>query len=321
MGGAGHRVQQRHAVLFEPAQPVDPALAVDARDAVVRVLVQLPPRQRAVLVLRYFEQLSEAETAEALGCSVGTVKSATARGLARLREMTAAADDSKTAAARGAIMNSDIEELAREGMRQFTADLRVSPDLVGRTFDGHRRRQRQRHVMRAGLALGAAGTVTAVTAITVAHGPVPQARPITAAALRTHLLAALDTASGNPLFAQRRPTAGSRTVPGLSPGWAEVYVRVGPAVGSDGKIYKDGAPSSRCPREPLQELRRQSRPRRAELVGTAMWVNHFKHTWSQCRSKFVLGFTLDPAVIHSELANGQSTASETPCCTERRPSS
>ena len=71
-------------------------------------------------------------------------------------------------------MNSDIEELAREGMRQFTADLRASPDLVGRTFDGHRRRQRQRHVMRAGLALGAAGTVTAVTAITVAHGPVPE---------------------------------------------------------------------------------------------------------------------------------------------------
>ena len=99
-GWRRHRVQQRHAVLFEPAQPVDPALAVDARDAVVRVLVQLPPRQRAVLVLRYFEQLSEAETAEALGCSVGTVKSATARGLARLREMTAAADDSKTAAAR-----------------------------------------------------------------------------------------------------------------------------------------------------------------------------------------------------------------------------
>jgi RNA polymerase sigma-70 factor (sigma-E family) len=94
------RVQRRHAVLFEPAPPVDPSAAVDLRDAVVRVLVRLPPRQRAVLVLRYFEQLSEAETAEALGCSVGTVKSAAARGLARLRDMTASADSAEAAAAK-----------------------------------------------------------------------------------------------------------------------------------------------------------------------------------------------------------------------------
>ena len=94
------RVRQRKAVLFEPAPPVDPATAVDLRDAVVRVLVRLPPRQRAVLVLRYFEQLSEAETAEALGCSVGTVKSATARGLVRLREMTASAERAEAAAAK-----------------------------------------------------------------------------------------------------------------------------------------------------------------------------------------------------------------------------
>jgi RNA polymerase sigma-70 factor (sigma-E family) len=93
-------VRQRKAVLFEPAPPVDPATAVDLRDAVVRVLVRLPPRQRAVLVLRYFEQLSEAETAKALGCSVGTVKSAAARGLVRLREMTAAADSAEAAAAK-----------------------------------------------------------------------------------------------------------------------------------------------------------------------------------------------------------------------------
>jgi RNA polymerase sigma-70 factor (sigma-E family) len=60
---------------------------VDLRDALVRLLQQLPPRQRAVVVLRYWEQRTEAETAALLGCSEGTVKSAAARGLRRLREL------------------------------------------------------------------------------------------------------------------------------------------------------------------------------------------------------------------------------------------
>lgn len=50
-------------------------------------LALLPPHQRAAIVLRYFEDLSEAEAAEALGCSVGTVKSSTSRGLVRLRRI------------------------------------------------------------------------------------------------------------------------------------------------------------------------------------------------------------------------------------------
>lgn len=64
----------------------DQTNAVAERDAMAAALATLPPRMRAVLVLRYGEDLSEAATATALGCSVNTVKSQTTRGLARLRD-------------------------------------------------------------------------------------------------------------------------------------------------------------------------------------------------------------------------------------------
>jgi RNA polymerase sigma-70 factor (sigma-E family) len=55
------------------------------RSALMAALGDLGPRQRAVIVLRYYEDLTEAQTAEVLGCAVGTVKSQTAKALARLR--------------------------------------------------------------------------------------------------------------------------------------------------------------------------------------------------------------------------------------------
>jgi RNA polymerase sigma factor (sigma-70 family) len=65
---------------------VDPLQALETRAELLQALGQLHERQRAVLVLRYFNDLTEAQVAEVLGCSPGTVKSSASRGLARLRE-------------------------------------------------------------------------------------------------------------------------------------------------------------------------------------------------------------------------------------------
>lgn len=71
--------------LDEARGPDDSAERLWARDLVHQGLLRLPPRQRAVLVLRYFDDLSVAEAAAVMGCSQGTVKSQTARGLDALR--------------------------------------------------------------------------------------------------------------------------------------------------------------------------------------------------------------------------------------------
>jgi RNA polymerase sigma-70 factor (sigma-E family) len=69
----------------EPAPTPDATDAVATRHALVEALRAVPPRQRAVLVLRFLEGLDVAGAAAALGCSTGTVKSQTAHGLAALR--------------------------------------------------------------------------------------------------------------------------------------------------------------------------------------------------------------------------------------------
>lgn len=70
---------------FDVEDPRDLQSEVALRQVVLAALAVLPRRQRATVVLRYYCDLSEAETAAALGCSVGTVKSQSAKGLSRLR--------------------------------------------------------------------------------------------------------------------------------------------------------------------------------------------------------------------------------------------
>ncbi|NUR69929.1 MAG: SigE family RNA polymerase sigma factor [Hamadaea sp.] len=81
------RVRRRELVTDSPPDVgfTDAAEAIAQRHAVRDALRSLPPRTRAVVVLRYLGDMSEAEVAAALGCSLGNVKSHASRGLARLR--------------------------------------------------------------------------------------------------------------------------------------------------------------------------------------------------------------------------------------------
>jgi RNA polymerase sigma-70 factor (sigma-E family) len=75
-----------------PDRAVPAQLGTEERDAVRAALARLAPRQRAVLVLRFFCDLSVDDTAAALHCSTGNVKSQTARGLATMRALLAVPD-------------------------------------------------------------------------------------------------------------------------------------------------------------------------------------------------------------------------------------
>lgn len=82
-----HRVADKHSVFsVEVAVSAEhSALAAESRAAVIDALHRLPPRQREVLVLRYYADLSEADIAAALGISRGAVKSHASRGMTALR--------------------------------------------------------------------------------------------------------------------------------------------------------------------------------------------------------------------------------------------
>lgn len=79
------RVAEVHAD-FAPEEGLpDPTEHVERRVVLMAAVNELPPKQRLVLLLRYFADLTEAQAAEVMGVSVGTVKSQTSRGIERLR--------------------------------------------------------------------------------------------------------------------------------------------------------------------------------------------------------------------------------------------
>jgi RNA polymerase sigma-70 factor (sigma-E family) len=84
-------------VLPERGTDRDTATDLALHDALWTALGTLPRRQRAVVVLRYYEDLSEADTAAVLGVSVGTVKSTTSRALTKLRDTSGLRDDPRAA--------------------------------------------------------------------------------------------------------------------------------------------------------------------------------------------------------------------------------
>ena len=88
---ASNRRFRRHRVPEQPGDPPEtmvegPAELVSERTTLLAALRQLPPRQRAVVVLRYWEDLTDTQIAAALGCTPGTVRSQLSRALAKLRE-------------------------------------------------------------------------------------------------------------------------------------------------------------------------------------------------------------------------------------------
>jgi RNA polymerase sigma-70 factor (sigma-E family) len=77
---------REHLVTSVPEQPTeDGSDLLDDRTALLAALAALPHRQRQAVVLRYWEDLSESQVADAMGCSVGTVKSQASKGVAKLR--------------------------------------------------------------------------------------------------------------------------------------------------------------------------------------------------------------------------------------------
>jgi RNA polymerase sigma-70 factor (sigma-E family) len=158
----------------------------DDRDELVRRLSRLPGQQRTVVVLRYYADQSEAAVAEALGISVGSVKSAASRGLAALRQHAEAQTTSRAPAQTGP-MTTDLETDLR---REFDAArppsrLTFSPESI--VSQGRRSIRRRRLMTSASTAVAVALVVVGSTLISRPHDsvmPPPATRTTTTGIVR-----------------------------------------------------------------------------------------------------------------------------------------
>jgi RNA polymerase sigma-70 factor (sigma-E family) len=103
---------------------------VETSADLMQALGELSPRQRVALVLRYFEDLCEADVAEAMGCSVGTVKSTTSRALDRLRGLVEVPADSSNRNAEGPTTTNAIHLNDRKDTCVVTQGLRTNEGSI-----------------------------------------------------------------------------------------------------------------------------------------------------------------------------------------------
>lgn len=90
------RLETRILSAVTPGRDVTYQPDMAGREALWSTVIRLPARQRACLVMRYYEDLSEADTARILGCSIGTVKKSVSRALTRLRQEVSQLEEDAT---------------------------------------------------------------------------------------------------------------------------------------------------------------------------------------------------------------------------------
>jgi hypothetical protein len=204
----------------------------------------------------------------------------------------------------------ELESQLRRTLARAAADFENPGQARQRLLqrDYHPRRGNRR--LAAGITTGAALVVGVVAVIAaVAHGPATKTTSLAVPALRTRLLAAIDTASGDILYTHGGPAPGGGTwqSPAYPQPGQKVHIRI-LGLGSGGAIFKDGEYSFTMPSgNPANNYTSNLDQGGLQLSGTVMWVDHRRHVWGEWHSKFILGFTLDTAGIRAEIANGQFT--------------